>query len=688
MFPLNKLILLWVVLVVSLLYHPCFLLAGPLGFTGAWRYLESGGDAGDTWSFNETYNLYFAKDLSAGMDFSSAVRYGNSRRAEGNDTKLISPSAALDLRNDLFSFNLSANESWRDTSGGPTLDTKSWNANWLSLLEKWPRVRLNYGQSYSSDDQRPPSQDSESSYLGASLDHSWSIVKFFYDFRTDSNTDRITERTSDTDRHFANLQLSKDFFQRRLSVTVGQKFSSSETETLALGAGGQFLVPITIQNASSGIDDTPLQGALTDNPLLIDGDKVSSAGVEIAQVTQAQNMALRVFTTVNRIRVFLDQEINLATQGILNWELYESNNEFDWTVISLNPTIQYRVENGRTVVDVEGPFPAREFRTLKVVVRPSLVAALPVFVTELVAERLSTGDTIDISKFVQHRTEMSLSYRPLPNWSLGYNLSHERNRPDPGLDSTRLTHSLRSSYSPNRYFSTSVGVNENREETHSQEEQMSRSYSFSINSSPLQTLDLSMGFTRSESYESGTQISTADLLTGYAVAAIFPALSASLTTTWTHSQTYDTGADATTLGWRLNSTARLSPRLDLDAHYEYTSSDQEGGESETSLYEISNRYGLGLSYRPSDILLAHSTIVRDEEEGTTSFSGIVSWRLTPKLQTNGTCSLDLSRGDSQIYDVSLNWSISRHFSFSSSFGYQIADTTDSRNLLASLNATF
>lgn len=688
MSPLSKLILLWVVLVVSLLYHPCFLLAGPLGFTGAWRYLESGGDAGDTWSFNESYNLYFDKDLSAGMDFSSAVRYGNSRRAEGNDTKLISPSAAWDLRNDLFSFNLSANESWRDTSGGPTLNTKSWNANWLSLLEKWPRVRLNYGQSYSSDDQRPPSQDSESSYLGASLDHSWSIVKFFYDFRTDSNTDRITERTSDTDRHFANLRLSKDFFQRRLSVTVGQKFSSSETETLALGAGGQFFVPITIQNASSGIDDTPLQGALTDNPLLIDGDKVSSSGVEIAQVTQAQNMALRVFTTVNRIRVFLDQEINLATQGILNWELYESNNEFDWTVISLNPTIQYKVENGRTVVDVEGPFPAREFRTLKVVVRASLVAALPVFVTELEAERLSTGDTTDISKFVQHQTELSLSYRPLPNWSLGYNLSHERSRPDPGLDSTRLTHSLRSSYSPNRYFSTSVGVNENREETHSQEEQMSRAYSFSINSSPLQTLDLSMGFTRSESYESGARNSTADLLTGYAVAAIFPALSASLTTTWTRSRTYDTGADATTLGWRLNSTARLSPRLDLDAHYEYTSSDQEGGESEISLSEISNRYGLGLNYRPSDILLVHSTVVRDEEEGTASFSGIVSWRLTPKLQTNGRCSLDVSGGDSQIYDVSLNWSISRHFSFSSSFGYQIADTTDSRNLLASLNATF
>ena len=76
----------WMVLLVLLLQHASLLLAGPVGFTGSWRYFESGGDVEDTYSFIESYNLDFGKDLSDGMHFSSAVRYNDIQRDEGNDS--------------------------------------------------------------------------------------------------------------------------------------------------------------------------------------------------------------------------------------------------------------------------------------------------------------------------------------------------------------------------------------------------------------------------------------------------------------------------------------------------------------------------------------------------------------------------------------------------------------------------
>lgn len=660
-----------------LLHHPFLLIAGPLGLTGIWRYSESGGDTEDRWSFNQSYDVNFGKELSAGINFTGDLRYSDTKDSEENDRSLISPSAAIDFRSDWFAFNLSGTGVRRETSDQPEFTEKAWNASWFSLLEKWPQLRLNYGQSYQYDDQNPHSQNDQSTYFSASMDYTWSVLRFFYDFRTDLNKDRVTDTATDTDRHFANIQLTKDFLNHKLNFSASQQYSFYETEVE--GDGGEFYLSNQISDPNN-TSLLPVSGLLKLQP-----------PVEIGKNLDAQEIIIHVFQPVDRIRAYLNRDVSdkISVENFFIWEVYRSKNGITWEPIEKLPFIESEVKDEISVVNIVMRSKLEE-GFLKIRVRPSSIITTlrDVSIESLEAQRRIEAET-DISKFNSQQSRLSFNYRPLTNWSLAYNLTHTRNKPDPGLDNTQLNHSLNSSYILNRYFSTSIGVNEYRDKTEDQEKQISRVYSVSMSSSPLTTLDLSAGYTRSDCYDGGTHMTSTDSLNGYLSALIFPDLSAGLTGNWSKSWNYITENDSTVFGWRIYSTARIDPKVNLDVYYESVSN-----EGDSNLYGISsassdsNRYGIGLSYRPSDIFLVYSNLDRDEEDNNTTFSGNISWKWTPKILISGRFALDISQGDTESYDASLNWSISRHLSLRSSFDYQSADDLDSWNLLNTLNVNF
>jgi hypothetical protein len=682
-----------VVFLILLLQHPLSPSAAPLGFIGSWRSFESGGDIEDTNSFIESYNLDFGKDLSDGMHLSTAFRYNNIQYQDGNDSTLLNPSGSFDLRNDLFDLNLSATESRYTNAESPDLASKSWSVNWFSLLERWPHLRINYGQSYIEDDRNPRSRNSESSFLGTTIDYDWKFIKFFYDFRNQINDDLARDITCESDRHFANLQFSRDFFHGRFLVNASQQGSYFTSETKRnLAISEEFFAPFNSQEAFSGGDDTPLDGSLSINAALIDGNRETSAGVEIAQATVAQNLGLRVnLQPVSQFRVYLDRKISLSTQGILAWRIYESSNGLSWELLPQLPVVEYELEFDRTVVIIDMPT-VKEARIIKLVISGGGLSPQPVFVTELEAGAIRIADSeriTDTSKSFNPQTRFGLLYRPAVNFSIGYNMTYAQNLPDPGLDDTQLNQSISGTYSLNRYFSTALNVSENRDKIEFEKEKLHRSYSVSINSEPLRTLDMSMGFTHSDFFDGGRKESDIDALDNYFSMFIYPDLTAGLSTNWTHSQNIDTGIDAIAYGWRVNTTARVSYKLSLDAFYEWANTDVNCGEGKDSDDSItSNLFGFGLNYRPSDILLVYSSINRDVQADSTIFLGNIAWRCTPKIQINGTYSADISGGDTQSYDTSFFWTISRHFSFRNSYGYQIDGELKSWNLFTGLNVTF
>ncbi len=670
---------------------PGALCADPFSLTGSWNYQESGGDVEDTWQFNQSYSLAGAKSLAASSDLSASFRYTKSSRRAGEDSEVMSPSATLGVRNDLFSLNFSGTQTQRQTGSGPELTSQSWDVTGFSLLEDLPRLRLNYGQSFSRDDENPRRQDTESDYFSASLDYTWTVFDFYYDYRIDSSTNNLATSTTESERHFGKIEYSDSFFRGKVGVNLSQQYQTSDSETDSEAATGETVfIPINLAQTLVGQDDTPLTSVLTANAALNDGDRFTPTGVEIAQpAIDDQNLGMQTdFQPVNQMRVYLDRDISPAVQGLLSWALYTSENNLDWDLVSGAPPVRYEQEDNRTVVVVDVPGPALLERYLKLVVSPGGLAPEPVYVTELAAGNavLATGNqVIASSNYTSYQTRGGITYAPLDAWSFAYNLSYDKNEPDPGLASTRLNQALSARYAPTADFSLAASVSENRDETESREERLNRSYSLSAQQQLWETMNLSASYSHSEGYEDSVRTSESDSLNGFLNAQLFPDLSASLNLNWSQSENPREDTQSESYGWRLHTTARLTARLDANAYYDYTNSTRDAQEADD---DATTRYGLSLNFRPSDILSFYGSLNRNPDEKETAFSGSASWRMTPKLQASVNTSQELEQGDSESYSASLSWLVSSHFSARSSAGYQVADGSEAWSWRVNLNATF
>ncbi len=668
--------------------------ADPFSLSGNWNYRENGGDDIETTdSFNQSYNLNFVKQLSAAMNLSASTRYNENQLSSGNDSSSLNPSASFDLRNDLFSLMLNGSESRLNMEDSPNFVNKTWGANFYSQLEKWPSLRLSYNQSSSQDDQSVHEQDAESSNLGASIEYSLSSFDMLYDFNYGTSDDLVTDTNSDTTNHFAQLKYSESFFRSRLSVAATQQYSSSETDTdTPVGPGGLFVQPVAIQNGFSRIDSTPLFDALAPNDLLIDGLRDITAGVPINQSIDVQNVGIQVnFQLVSRLTIFFDDAITAGDQPKMSWELYQSANNSDWVEVNQILTVALTTVAGKTRATIDVPVQVMA-RYLKVVIRLSSNFTNPVNVSEMEAGELRATDASRVvtkTKFVSHQSQISVSYRPAPAWATGYSMRRVLNLPDSGPDNTQITHSVNASYSPNQYFSMAVAATENTDNTDGSDEARSRSYSLAFNSSPLPTLDLSLGYTRTHSYEGGDEISQSDQVNGNVTAEIYPDLTVGLSPSWTRNRSLDTGAKTTNYGFTLTSSARLNPRMNLTANLNYFNSTTDSANAEDQAESTKSRqYGATLSYRPSDVLLVSSGLQRDEEADNTSLTGNLAWLFTRSIQANVGASYSLSDSNSEQYNTSVHWSISRNLSLQGTGGYQVADSGNSWNLGTSLNANY
>ncbi len=673
--------------------------ADPFSVSGNWNYRENGGDATDTLTnFSQSYNLNFAKQLSSMMDFSSAVRYNESQASEGQDSNSLNPSASFNLRNDFFSLSLSGTENRTESEGSVPLINKTWGANVYSQLEKWPGLRLSYNQSSTLDDQSNHTQNSESTSLGASVDYSLAAFDLLYDFRTGTSEDLVADSTSDTLNHYAQLKYSESFFRNRLSVSASQQYSSNQTETdTPVGPGGIYVQPVLILEAYSAVSTNPLLGSLPTNFLLDNDDRTTSAGVEIATnpITDYQNIGVRVESRpVSRVQLYLSELILSSALLPLNWELYRSTDNELWTPVGQTLTVSFTTVAGRTLVSLDLPIPVLA-PYLKVVVNAVPPQFSPVYVAEIEAGELRTTDAARVlskTKFVSHQTQLSLSYRPAPGWSTGYSMRRVLNLPDSGLENTQISHSLNASYAPSAYFTVALGASESSNQLEGEDASRSRSYSLAFNSSPLPVLDLSLGYTRTHSYEGGTEMSQSDLINANLAAELFPDLTLGFSPSWSRSRALDSGGETTSYGYSLTSTARLTPRLTLTASWNYAHSETDTNAPVTAesvaAASTSTRYGATLSYRPSDVLLLSGNLSQDLDADSTAMGGNLSCLLTRELQINVGAAFTSGEQDTERYNTSLTWSISRNLSLQGSGGYQIADSGDTWNFSTSLNANY
>lgn len=673
----------------------------PLGFSSNWNYRETGGVNTGSSQLNQSYNLTYSKDLSSALSLSSSVRYSENKPSEGAGSRTLSPNLSLDLRNDLFSLNLNAAETKSEQDGAATRTSDSWGVNLRSQIDQWPSMRFYYNQSLASDDNRPKQTDSNSQTAGASVEYSFRQFEFLYDVRHSQSADDIQLSESKTFDQTAQVSYAQSFLQGRVSLSASQQLQLTENNTDTLvGVGNTFDAPLAI-NGRFYYEDNDL-----DTIFLPVAE--SFQGKDVLASTEDKNLILDISGPVNdlspiegvfnRVKVWLYREVGTDRLPLLfvdplddagDWLVYYRDAvDTEWTEIALpagSLTVTEDRLNGnlRTVIiiDLPGDFSADFVKVVATDTFPLREA----FVDDFMAYRsfVATTDIVSLTRDTTSlQSQFNSTIRLTDKWSVSYNFRRVETRLDSG-DSVQFNQSLTSSYLLNDKVSFSLGVAENSDESDNSADQKNRSYSMSMAVQPLPTMNFSVAYTRSESRSDDGNETLNSTLSSSLNAAIYPDLSARLSTSWTQSENLEDGAESSSYGLNLNTTAYLSPKADMTTSFSYSESDSSSGETSSS-----TNYGLNLGYRPSDMLLVNCGYSSEIENGNSSLTANSSWLWSRKLQSQLGLSFGFGDETSQQYNALLSWLINRSLSFQSSGNFLVADEGNSWNINSSLNLVY
>lgn len=610
------------------------------------------GDDDGPWNLGQSYNLSLGHDFTSAIKMSANFRYSTNERQGYDKTETMSPSMALGLTNDLFRISINGTQNQRWSGNSPKSTTTTWNSTIASNLtdQRWPQLRLSYGESNATNDDSPSTQDTDNKNFSTSMDYSWNFIQLLYNYRNSQNIDHISHRETDSQNHSSNIQIAKSIWDNKISFSGSYQYSkSTSTTSLTNSSGDNIILDVPSSGSFAGLDSTPETDALPSVPQLNDGNTVSPTTIGLPDIFNQLNVALQInFNPTNRLQVHFDRQLNLATQQRLHWTLYTSIDGNTWTLLPEIPTIEFIDEDDQTYALLSLATEIRTARYIKTVITTD-VGYDNAFLTEIIAQQsvLLTDEKTEFSTSNQtQQSQASINYRPWEQFQIGYSFSQNKNKPSNGAVSTQQTHSINSHINWNRYFALSLNMGESTDTIEGLAENRSRSYSFSYLTSPIDSVNFSINGTRSNQFEDNSKTQTSDSISSNITAIIVPDLTSSVSYVWSKSTNYSSELATTNSSYSFNLMARISSRLNVS----YYLSHQE-----------SATHRLSLSYRPSDLISTTLSAMKSDEA--TSYSTTIHWRITPKIQNN--LSYNLTKADSDIsHNATYNfsWNISQHLS--------------------------
>ncbi len=610
------------------------------------------GDDDGPWNLGQSYNLSMGHDFTSAIKMSGNFRYSTNERQGFDKTETMSPTLSLGLTNDLFRISINGTQNQRWSGDSPKNTTTSWNSTIASNLtdQKWPQIRLSYGESNATNDSSPSTQDTDNKNFSTSMNYSWNFIQLLYNYRNSQNIDHISQRETDNQNHSSNIQIAKSIWDNKISFSGSYQYSQSDSTTsLTKSSDGTIILDVPSSGSFSGLDSTPETDTLPSAPQLNDGNTVSPTTIGLPDIFNQLNVALQInFNPTNRLQVHFDRQLNLATQQRLHWTLYTSIDGNNWTLLPEIPTIEFIDEDDQTYALLSLATEIRTARYIKTVITTD-VGYDNAFLTEIIAQQsvlLTDGKTEFSTSNQTQQSQASINYRPWEQFQIGYSFSQNKNKPSNGAVSTQQTHSINSHINWNRYFALSLNMGESTDTIEGLTENRSRSYSFSYLTSPIDSVNFSINGTRSNQFEDDSKTQTSDSISSNITAIIVPDLTSSVSYVWSKSTNYSSELVTTNSSYSFNLMARISSRLNVS----YYLSHQE-----------SATHRLSLSYRPSDLI--STTLSAMKSDDATSYSTTIHWRITPKIQNN--LSYNLTKADSDIsHNATYNfsWNISQHLS--------------------------
>ncbi len=547
--------------------------AAPLRLNGNWS--TPIGDDDGPWNLGQTYSLALSHDPTSAITLSGNLRYATTQQQAMDKTTTLAPSANINLTNDIFRFNLAGSQNERQSGDEPTSINRNWSCNLSSNLNNplWPKLRLNYSESNSTNDANPVTRDSNTESFATSVDYRWQYISMLYNYRTSTNSDEINNTQSNSNSHATNIQLMKSLFDNRVSLSASHQYNINNSESFTTLDNGVLVIDINASAAFSAIDNTPSTDPLPPVPALNDSNLTAATSVQLPDSLDLLNIALQInLQNINRLKIYFDRSLTLGTQQRLHWTFYTSQDNNLWTALTNTPTLIYVDDFGRSVAEFTFATPITSARYIKAVIDsdPGFDTA---YVTEIQAQEkisaVSTQDKVS-SKNTTENIQASVSYRPWSQWQMGYSFSRNTSDPQRGSKSVQDNHSLSSHLDLNRYFALSLSASENLDEVEGGDSERNRSYAFSYQATPLNNMNFSLNGTRSNHYVDNNQERLSDSVSTNISTVILPDLTANLSYRWNKSKNYVDDTSSSSDGYTFNLMARLNERINLSYYFSYS----------------------------------------------------------------------------------------------------------------------
>jgi len=669
-----------------------------LNFGAYWLYRQAGGENLKTRKeFQQRYSLGVGPSLTyqptRAITATAAVGYSRSQADQGHGmftTEELTPTARLSLINDIFLAQVSGSSTTRKSEARKNT-SQSWDTTLASTwkIPLWPSLHFNYGE-------RTDDIDSSLKNTYSSMGVTWDLIlaKLSYQHSISNEEDRANNFVSESDSHFARLESTGSFWDKRIAFNLAQQYQTSALDksqgtTLILSgeAWGKFMTGSTANNPEDPTDSVYVDP-------VEDPDKVNlMTGTETLTLASSNSVHISFRPSdiseppLNTLRIYTEN----STADSLVWTLYSRpSSADDWQPVATSLPLQgiFVDDSKGRRIEIALPSTVQNADEILLVANNSIG---PLTFTKVEAVSFLTNDFS--SNSTDLLTNFSLQVRLTRTLSASANLTLEHvDSENDTINSTRDHRILsgRLSWVPAPYLIPSLGYSENLEQQTGKADQVSRYYSLTVATIPLQSMHVVFGVTHNERYDGELQTDASDRYSLSTKAQIYPDLSSDLSFSQTDSEQRARSGSATSVSAfssRLNLNARLLQGLTADFTTNYLNSRQENPAVSGDQNSKNADMTFGLLYRPSDLLALHGSYTKYllDSKSVDTYSINLNLGLMRTDKTRLTLLADHRHADTTSDSFTLNgsWDISKNLSMVTRASYTIGNT-DFYNIMTTL----
>ena len=332
---------------------------------------------GEKFTLNINHNLFPKLNLNAGGTFEKGISDPTDEAGVGKtELTRIRPFAWLTLSDPIYnaSVGYDLREDTLKTAGLPstTLIQEDYNALFDWRPDGFPWTKVNFIRTNTHDEPRSI-RDTQRDLVLLKSQYNYQGLDASYTGTYLNTLDRILDSESTQWSNEGKLTYVTTLFNGRTSVSSDNRVNVTTIDNIRAGQG-QISVPVFPSAGLSALSDTPVFVTLAQNPGLIDGNLVASAGLNIGSSTggntQRRNIGLDFLTPlqVNSLFVWVDTDLsqNIAIANSFSWDIYTSSDNLNWTLHATVPIAPFGPFLNRFEID----FPTVQTRFIKTVTRP------------------------------------------------------------------------------------------------------------------------------------------------------------------------------------------------------------------------------------------------------------------------------------------------------------------------------